>query len=297
MNRIIPGLIWLILRILSWLPGFILWSLAGLLKFVILNIFQYRREVVKANLDRSIPEYPHLEQNLIIKRFYRHFSELFLEMALFTGLKPDRNSSRIRFSNPEPIAGAFEKKQNIIIISGHYGNWEWNLLPILAAGYRVFAVYKPQSSKLADQLMKNIRMKPGIMLVPMKDTMRVITREIQENKSPFALLLVADQTPARSEIRFWTTFLNQETAFFTGGEKLSRRFHMPLFYVDQTKLGFAKYEVNVTLLYDGFSPAEDGMITRRFAELLEDSILRVPYLWLWSHRRWKYHKEDLPLHV
>ncbi|MFA5815002.1 MAG: lysophospholipid acyltransferase family protein [Bacteroidales bacterium] len=297
MNRIIPGLIWLILWILSWLPGFILRFLSYLINAVVFAFFRYRSEVVKTNLSRSLPELPLLEQHKIEHSFYQHFSELFLETVMMIRLKPDKQSRRIRFSNPEIISQAYEHKQNIIIIAGHYGNWEWNVLPILASGYRILGVYKPQSSKLADQLMKNIRQKPGIILVPMKDILRVISRELKENNSPFVLLLVADQIPARGDIRFYTMFLNQETAFFTGGEKLAKRFSLPVYYVDQVKRRFAGYEARITPVYDGVSVTEEGAITTAFAQLLETSIRQKPYLWLWSHRRWKYRREELPLRV
>jgi len=271
--------------------------LSYLINAVVFVFFRYRSEVVKANLSRSLPEIPLSERNKIADKFYQHFSELFLEMIMMIRLKPGKNSRRIRFSNPEIISRAYEQKQNIIIITGHYGNWEWNVLPILASGFRILGVYKPQSSKLADQLMKNIRQKPGILLVPMKDTLRVISREIKENNSPFALLLIADQIPARGDVRFWTPFLNQETAFFTGGEKLSKRFGFPVYYVDQAKRRFACYTAKITSVYDGVSVTEEGVITTAFAELLETSIRQEPYLWLWSHRRWKYRREELPLRV
>jgi len=297
MNRIIPGLIWLIIWILSWLPGFILHFLSYLINVVVFTFLRYRSEVVKENISHSFPNLSDLKKNQIADRFYQHFSELFLEMIMIIRLKPRKNSRRIRFSNPDVIARAYERKQNIIIIAGHYGNWEWNVLPILASGYRILGVYKPQSSEFTDRLMQTIRQKPGIVLVPMKDTFRVISREIREKNSPFALILIADQIPARGDIRFWTPFLNQETAFFTGGEKFAKRFGMPVYYVDQVKRKFARYEANITPVYDGVSTTEEGDITRDFAKLLEASIQTEPYLWLWSHRRWKYRREELPLRL
>lgn len=297
MNRAAARLTWLLLWILSWLPGFIMKFLSYLINTIVFGVFQYRSKVIGTNLIRSFPELTLTERKSIAEKFYQHFSEIFLEMVVLIRLRPTHQSGRIRFTNPEVMRKAFSQKQNIIIIAGHYGNWEWTLLPFLESGYRVLAVYKPQSSKLANQLMKDIRQKPGVLLVPMKETLRVITREIKNNSSPFALLLVGDQIPARGDIRFWTPFLNQDTAFFTGAEKLARRFGFPVFYVDQKKPGFARYEVTVTPVYDGISKTEEGAITTAFAGLLEASIRREPSLWLWSHRRWKYPREKLNLQV
>jgi len=263
--------------------------------FIASGIFGYRKEVVLSNIDRSFPELSTEEKQEIARKFYKHFSELFLEIILLLRLNPNKLSSRLSFSDPEVIAGALRAKQNIITATGHFGNWEWNVPLLLASGYRVLAVYKPQSSKFSDQLMKDIRQKPGVILVPMKDTYRVISREINSSEAPFALLLVADQIPARGDIRFWTTFLNQDSAFFTGTEKISKSFNLPVYYLDQVKNRFANYKVNMTLLHNGTSLVQKGDVTRKFAELLEKSIRHTPYLWLWSHRRWKYHREELPL--
>jgi KDO2-lipid IV(A) lauroyltransferase len=277
------------------LPGFILKFFARLIQAVVFLFLRYRIEVVEANLKRSFPDYPPLRRQEIADRFYQHFSELFMEMIQFIRLKPKQLSRRIHFTDPEILRLERENNRNLIIVTGHYGNWEWDVAPFLTNGYRVIAVYKPQNSEFADELMRNIRQQPGLILVPMKETYRVIANELKKKDSPFVLLLIADQIPARVDIRFWTTFLNQDTAFFTGAEKLATRFGLPVYYLDQVKLKFARYEARIFPVYDGVSPTGKGDITRKFAELLEKSIRQAPHLWLWSHRRWKYPKDDLPL--
>lgn len=295
MKKIGPGAIWLLLLLLSWLPGFILRFFAYLIHFIVFTVIQYRIPVIRDNLNRCFPDKTSQQKEVMEGRFTRHFSELFAEMVIFCRLKPSVSSKRIRLSNPDMLHQAFQNKQNVIILSGHYGNWEWNLLPLLSAGFRILAVYKPQANELADQMMFRIRHKPGITLVPMKDTLRVIKREIDEGKPPFALLLVADQIPARGDIRFWTRFFGHDTAFFTGGEKIAKKFHMPVYYMDQEKKSFASYIATTSILYDGNSIVPDGSITVEFVRLLESTIRKSPHLWLWSHRRWKYRREEVPL--
>jgi Kdo2-lipid IVA lauroyltransferase/acyltransferase len=295
MNRIIPGLTWLIIWTFSWLPGFMLKFISYLINFFVSKGFQYRKQVVERNLGNSFPTTSKQERLLISEKFYQHFAELFMELLLLVRLNPKKLSKRLRLTNPKIINSTLAQGKNIIVMCGHFGNWEWNVPQLLATGYRVLAVYKPQSSYFADQLMHKIRHKPGLTLVPMKDTLRVVANEIKQNKKPFALLLVADQTPARCDIRFWAKFLNQDTAFFTGAEKLSILFRMPVLYIDQDKSSFGHYNTTLTLINDGIDPGSKGEITRMFASLLEKSIQKSPHLWLWTHRRWKYERDDIPL--
>lgn len=295
MNRMLARSIWIILWVLSWIPGCILKLFSYLTCFLTFGIFRYRSNVVKENVKNSLPELSVSEQKKLIRKFYQHFAELFFEMILLMRLRPLKNSKRMRFTNPEMIQHLLEDKQSLILMLGHYGNWEWMMLQILASGFDLIAVYKPQSSKLSNQLMRDIRQKPGIILVPMKETLRVVTKKLKENSKPFILVLIADQTPARVDIRFWDTFLHQETPCFTGGEKIATHYHLPVFYADQTKHGFGKYESHLTPLYDGVSPTKEGDITRAYNQLLEKTIQKQPHIWLWSHRRWKYKKEEVPL--
>jgi KDO2-lipid IV(A) lauroyltransferase len=49
--------------------------------------------------------------------------------------------------------------------------------------------------------------------------------------------MIADQTPAWRYIRYWTTFLNQDTPVLTGTEELARKFDYPVVFmhVDRVK--------------------------------------------------------------
>ena len=283
------------IRVLSWIPDFLLRGLARIVEWLLKVLIGYRKQVISNNLTRAFPEMDEKARIGISNRYYRHLAQIFAEMIRFVRIPAVRSFHRISFEDESLLRNSFAEKKNLVILTGHYGNWEWNILAILATGYRLLAVYKPQSSVLVNDLMKQIRHKKGLTLVPMKETLRVLHQEEVQKGTPYVLLLIADQIPAKGDIHFWTQFLNQETAFFTGGEKIARRFKMPVLYLDQQKHGFGKYTATVKEIYDGFSELPPDEITIRFANCLEASIRRQPELWLWSHRRWKYPKEDIHL--
>ncbi|HBB90949.1 MAG: hypothetical protein A2X22_10810 [Bacteroidetes bacterium GWF2_49_14] len=285
-------IIFLLIKGLSWIPDGVLNGFSRVVYFIIYQVIGYRREIVTKNLANSFPELSPARRDEISRGFYRQFSDIVPEMIRFIRIKPKNYSRRIHVTNQDLLRNYLDEKKNLVIVSGHFGNWEWNILAILATGYRLLAVYKPQSSLLADDLMKKIRQKPGLTLLPMKETVRAIHREQESNSDPFVLLLVADQIPAQGDIHFRTPFLNQDTAFFTGGEKIARKFRMPLLYIDQEKLTFGRYRAKVETLFDGTEALPENAITERFAARLETSVRRNPGLWLWSHRRWKYPRTE-----
>jgi KDO2-lipid IV(A) lauroyltransferase len=290
----ISRIIWWLLKGLSWIPDRILRLLSKGIFCFVYHLFGYRKQIVRENLQRSFPSLSVDNRLDIERKFYHQFSELIFEVIHLVRLKTE-HSSRLQWTRQDLLQGYHKEGRNLVIMAGHLGNWEYLTTSLLAAGYRVLAVYKPQTSRLASDLMNRIRQKPGLELIPMKETIRAIHREKKNQGSPYCLLLVADQIPARGDIHFWIRFLNQETAFFTGGDKIARRFKMPVLYADQHKSSFGTYEGSLSILYDGSEELPEHAITTRFVTALETSVVREPHLWLWSHRRWKYRKENVLL--
>ena len=93
--------------------------------------------------------------------------------------------------------------------------------------------------------------------------------------------------PRRPDSR-WFRFLNQDTIFFDGGEKLALRCQLPVYFVKMERLRRGRYEMSFELIYDGKEEVAEYEITQRYVRMLEAEIRRRPELWMWSHRRWKH---------
>ena len=63
-----------------------------------------------------------------------------------------------------------------------------------------------------------------------------------------AFALVADQTPGKSDEKYWTRFLNQDTAFFVGADKLARITRSPVIFVGMQRSSRGYYIVKLKLL-------------------------------------------------
>ena len=81
----------------------------------------------------------------------------------------------------------------------------------------------------------------------------------------------------------WTSFLNQDTAFLVGADRMAKKCNQQLIYphVTQQKKGYYEIEFKVIDMDSEVEPIEI------YANLLEKNIEEQPELWLWSHRRWK----------
>ncbi|MDR0667934.1 MAG: lysophospholipid acyltransferase family protein [Prevotellaceae bacterium] len=269
---------------LSWLPMHLLYGFSDICYFFVYKLFRYRRDVVVQNISRSFPDKNYREIRIITKRFYRHFCDLFMEMLKYYSIRENTQKRNIRFTNTETLDALYDAGKNVILLSGHYANWEaLNVLPAYIKA-PVGAVYSPQSSKFADRLIKQIRMRFGVRMYPMQ---RIARHILSHRDARTVYLFVADQSPS-AQSKYQTTFLHQPTLFFTGAEKLASATRSAVVYVHFRKTGRGRYTGAIILITADGAQEPEGAITRKFVELLEANVRENTALWLWTHKRWKH---------
>lgn len=279
---------------ISRLPFWALYGLSDVLYLGIYRLVGYRRKVVGENLRRAFPDKTATERQRIERDFYRHFCDLLLETV--KGLTISENSVRKRapFADPELIRQYAEQGRSVVVMMGHQGNWEWagHSLGIFMQ-HTVDPIYRPLSNTYFDGLLHRARSRFGARMVPMKKVMRHL---LQHRDEPTATIFVGDQTP-RPQSAHWMVFLNQETGAFPGAEKISRKFDLPVVYLNVCKQSRGHYVIETALITETPQSLPEGAISHAFMKRLEQDIQRQPAHWLWSHRRWKHQKPaHLPLY-
>ncbi|EJF08091.1 lauroyl/myristoyl acyltransferase [Pontibacter sp. BAB1700] len=276
------------LKGLSLLPLPMLYLLADFLFVLVYYVVGYRKKVVLQNLRNSFPEKSEQEIQGIARAFYRQFPDLIVEILKLASMDEAEMRRRIVFSNQEVLDNFVQQGKTVITMGSHSGNWEW----ILSAGAVQFGfpaegVYKRIKNPFFEEFMLYLRGRLGARLIEMKDTMRDFVRN---RKTPRVVAMLSDQTPPYGEIQFWTTFLNQDTPFFVGAEKLAQTFGCPVLFLDVARVKRGHYCLTFDVLSDGTTKPEEGTfsITEAFARKLEASIRRNPANYLWTHKRWKH---------
>jgi KDO2-lipid IV(A) lauroyltransferase len=122
--------------------------------------------------------------------------------------------------------------------------------------------------------------------------MENVAREmLRKNESLKCTVFIADQTPP-PDAAYWINFLNQETPFFQGAEKLARKLQYPVVYAVLKKRRRGHYEIFIEVLSENASAMNESDLTLLFAQRLQRDVLEEPSQWLWSHRRWKHKRID-----
>ncbi len=289
-QRVALESVWFSCRVVSVLPRwFRYYVIAELIYFFVYRCCRYRIKVVDKNLKNSFPEKSEQERRAIRKQFYHYLAEVIVSTISLAS----KRSKEAILSNTEgaPISKFREitHGQSWVALTAHYGLWEYLMFWAQFSNQSLVAVYHPLENKIFDELFRRLRNHKNVVTVPLKETVRFcLEHQDGVNGLNYVVGLIADQNPPRRPTSKWFTFLNQDSIFFDGGEKIALKLKLPVYFIYQKRIRRGIYQFEYELIHDGVEGVEPHEITRRYIEKLELLIQETPHLWLWSHRRWKY---------
>ncbi len=273
------------------LPFFMLRGLAWIMYIVMYRVLGYRKKVVRNNLESAFPEKTPSEIKRIEKRFFLHLADIMLETLKMLTMSLRHARRHISMSpQSKAVVDNFNKDgKSTIFAMGHYGCWEWGNFGYHASIYfELRGIYHPLSDPWFEKMLHHMRTRFGSVPVKMKDTLRYM---LQNRDRVSNTAFVADQSPSPHGAH-WTIFLNQETGFFKGMEKIARKMNMPVILLSLDKVKRNHYQMNFETLVADPSKAQPGEITEKYVRKLEEKIREQPEYWLWSHRRWKHRRPE-----
>ncbi len=273
-------------NLLSRLPYQALYTFSNFLRFLMMRVIAYRKEVIQDNLRRSFPEKKTEELENIRQKFYANFADIIVESLKSLNLSEKDMRRRVKLNKPEVFQRLYNKEKGVIMVMGHYTNFEWiaTAIPLLVP-QKCFAVYHPLNNKRFSRKIVQIREQFGLTLFPMEETYPFMLNNPEKNP---LYVFMADQSPHKGKIKYRTQFLNQSTPVHLGVENLAKKCGLAVVFINIQRVKRGHYEITPELLFEDGRNTEQYEITDTHVKALEKVIIKKPSDWLWSHRRWKY---------
>ena len=276
------------------------YMLAGLTK----NIFRYRRDVVRTNLEHSFPDKDQQEIKRIEDDFYRHFAEIVREAVRFGRYDGPEGKERLRrrrlctIEAPEAHKEDFLRMNGMMVLASHCGNWEllggwFAYAPEGSLGYTegdIAVVYKRLSSGFWDRVMTRRRLGPlhGTAFDGYIESRNVLRYALEHRGEKKVYVFPTDQFPYRGAARHETEdFLHQKTLTMTGAAALACKLGMGVVYQRFECIPGGRYRWEFVPICDDASTMEPAEIMNEYYRLLQQDIEAQPWNWLWTHKRWK----------
>ena len=267
----------------SYLPLSVIYFFTDFLYLLLITIAPYRKEVIEGNLKRSFPNKSAKELKKIKYKFYRHFTDLLAEGIKNLTISKKELTKRFVVVNPELVNKLYTDKKNVLLVSGHYNNWEWLItIQNLISPHKAYGIGMPMTSKFWDEKINSRRERFGMNVIFANNYKEELLKNPNELKS---VLVLSDQSPYDSLKSYWMQFLNQDTAVLFGAELMAHELNYAVvgFITRKVKRGY--YEMELINISEDSNKKEWGEITESHVRMLEKEIIKSPQYWLWSHSR------------
>ncbi|MFT4153950.1 lysophospholipid acyltransferase family protein [Parafilimonas sp.] len=272
------------LYLVSLLPFWFLYGISYLAYVLIYYIIGYRKAVVFSNIAVAFPNKTEAERKRIAKSFYKNFTDNFMEVIKLFSISPAQLQNRMTWDY-EFLDKYYRQGKNVQLHLGHFFNWEYaNLSVSFASRFPVLVVYMPITGKAIDKVFIKLRTRFNAKMIRATSFLKDFK---PYSKQQSCLVFVADQNAGSYNLAYWLSFFNKMAPFVTGPEKTARLNNSVCIYVNFKKVKRGYYHGALIEITDSPRQLQEGEITKRTRDLIEENMREQPENYLWTHRRWK----------
>jgi len=253
-----------------------------------------RRTVVERQITGAFPEFDRATVDRVARESFAHLGEVTIETALLPRLGPQGVLNLFEGAEGfEAIEAAWAARKGIILITGHFGNWELAGSYVAARGIPIEVIVRRINNPPFDAYLTKVREDAGMKVIRDKDAVRRTPRAFKEGH---AVAFVADQGVLGLASTF-VPFFGRPAKTPRGPAVFAMRTRVPTLFVAAVRQPSGKFRCVVTPVEipdTGDRDADVDVLVARYTSILEGWVRRYPGQYFWQHKRWKRQPEGTP---
>lgn len=263
---------------------------AGVAGFGIRRAGRVRR-IGLENLAIAFPEKPAAERMAILVASYRNLGRMVAECAHLTRLTAENVRATVTPDDGPIWTNEIRphlKSQGVLILTGHFGNWEMCAYAYGLFGNPVSLVHQTIKNPLVDGYIERLRSGGGTRLFRKREAARSVLRALKERK---LVVLPLDQNQSR-RAGIFVDFFGLPANTSDGLARIALRTGAPIYPAFLVRDGTSARHrimflprVEIASMADRDAAARE--LTQRCTAVLESMIRKYPDHWLWTHKRWR----------
>ena len=257
---------------------------AFLLDLLLYHVLRICRKIVATNLELAFPDLSAKERRKLARKNYRWFARFCMDV-LHMDAWQGRTSEVTNFNNLQILDEALTEKKGVLLVSGHFGNWEMIPSSLAELGYPVSMYVGRQTNPLTNELQNTARANFGVQTIDKgKRATLQMAKALAANK---IIAMLIDQNDNKSDL-----FVNF-FAKLASSSKGTAAFHLlrksPVVLVTCPYVG-DKFEITfqrISFELSGEHEQDSLEISQKITAELEKVIRQFPEQYFWMHRRWR----------
>lgn len=247
------------------------------------------RERALANLRRSFPEFSDAQREELARSSMQELFMLIVEVLFTTRLiRIDSWRRYIELENFKPVVELLLKRnQGLIMLTGHYGNFEILGYVLATLGFPTASVARPLDNRYVSQWLFGVREKHGQKVIAKKGATEEVIEVLEKHG---AVGFVADQNAGSKGL--FVDFFGRKASTYKSIGLLAMEYQVPVVVGYARRLGKRfRFQIGMQdIIWPADWKQQDDplrYITQRYTKALEEVVRKDPGQYWWIHRRWK----------
>jgi len=248
------------------------------------------RDRAMEHLRLSFPEWTQSHRRRVAQASMRNMFYLAIEFLFTTRLiTPGRWRKHITLVNmDETIRLLLEQQRGLIMLTGHFGNWEVVGYAMATLGLPTYSIARRLDNPYLDEYVFGVRERTGQAIIDKRGATAVAPDMLLEKKT---VCFIADQDAGKKGL--FVDFFNRPASTYKAIGLLAMQYNVPV-VVGYGQRVDEQYNfiigIEKVIHPEDWADEDDPLryITQEYTTALEQVIRRAPEQYLWSHRRWKH---------
>jgi KDO2-lipid IV(A) lauroyltransferase len=259
--------------------------------------FAIRADRVYRAVRACFPEFSEERVRAVARESYRGLGRIAMEIIWLS--RAERSQVERLFVEPEGwehVESAYARGEGVIIVMGHFGNWELGAAYLAVRGLPVDAVAMHMANPFSDGFITRTRTRLGLNVVFDEHAVRRIPKALKEGH---AVVLVSDQG-AKGLAGTFVDFFGRPAKTPRGAAVFAMRNRLPVIFVAAVRQPDNRYRFHATpvaIAETGDKEKDIDATVQNYTAVIEDYVRRFPEQYFWQHRRWKRQPPDTPPHL
>ena len=215
---------------------------------------------------------------------FRNFGETATEFVKLPQMSRTQVDALVTVDGEEHLKAALSEERGVLLITGHFGNWEFLARWLNLHGYTLNVVARKADDPTADKLLTDTRTEGGAQVYNRGSSARAIMGCLRKKE---IVALLPDQNAAD----VFVPFLGVRTGTVDGPAIIHNRTQAPLLFSWCIRTPDDRFHITfeppVTIAPTGERAHDIETVTACINARLEAQIRLHPTQWLWLHNRWK----------
>jgi KDO2-lipid IV(A) lauroyltransferase len=242
--------------------------------------------IAKDNLRRSFPEWKEEEVDRVARGVWVHFGGVMFDLVRILARGPGAVEPLAVVEHGEHAEAAHRSPNGVVIVTGHFGNWETHGIVHARRFGSIGVVARPLDNPTLDHAMTTLRESAGNEVIEKEHAM---IRSMRRLKDGQGVAFVVDQNVQEKEGIF-VDFFGRPACTTPFAARLAIKTGAPVLPCRAVMMPDFSYRV----IYDApidpkaFGTDDAGVraLTQAMMKTTEAWIRANPDQWLWMHRRW-----------